>query len=1289
MSIEDAANAIVASNQGSGKGSNSGFNSTNPFALFVNSLASSATVEMFGHEPSEGIADFRAQHPVAGVVSQLGGFAIPYAGVGKLGTLPKIAGMLDKVGEADSILGSAKRNAVLFGGGVEAPRVIGSALTGGDTGETAQEAAFNTALELGFGGLGGYFRAAGKADKKALKLGANVDLKQPPQQIAQDILKSISENKVAPEDLPYANNMISNLENAIKSEKGEKYINEMDDGDAQPLNRLFKVSDLPNKSPITKKLFTEGAFDTPQELDSWETKAGLKGNIPYVQFPRFLATTDESGARAIEASIKSGGLRSVGENTLLGKEKDGLYVLAKKVEGDIGHWSKDDKWVMFKTSNPGKFSKTAQDWGDEIAKRNAWLVDKPRVADPENPLDILDEVQGLADAMPIHGFYQAVKGTGGKAVENLQKMIGLEGESESIRRLKSVFRENFAPAMYEFKSNPRAQWVFAQAKSAFQKAESLAHAMTYGDEALGKGANVYSKLMASASLSGKFGVTKAFAKIIEPLDQLQINELVAAVDKGLEGQALIDAHAKGVISKPVFDALNEIKPLDDYLIKQTQATQSAAGSKEFSPIKGHYLLPRTWKGTWRVPLKNENGRLIYIASGNTRQEALKQAERILKSPDAKGWKSSQAVTADTTDDLALALQVAAGSPEYMTAAGLKHALTKDTPRPKTFKVRTGVGGYEDSFTKQELTSKFYDNVLARNKYLAELSTNKVLGEQMAKVGIEDSQLFKELQRRIDSMAGKQGPINKVINAEIDKVFAPSLGKNSGSKIAGTINEVNHHLTLGALNLAFPVMNALTFIQNVMPRIAFTMKASDESLMKTYDWLPLIGSDKKVRGSFGALSPFKIMTQSFREMGRPDEALTKNFSKALREGVVDPKFVEEWSGSNAKQLLKLKETLRGEEPYSNFLKAASNYLPSMTEKLSRGNAFTVGHIVGRDFFKLEDEALYRFAKEFTEKTMYNYSAADRPRVFTGPLGTVFGQFKNWTAHYIYNMFEYLGEGFNYGNWSPFLWQQAGTTGLGGISASALYPVADKVNEWLTDKPLMETMYDRMGGGSGDAMTGNMVDGIYHGIPMFLGVSMSGQASDPLSDPSRTASMMFSFVQAQRAEALGKAVGQMIDNYSATGEHPINSEETRDLFISALAPKVMSRYAALTEDQGIKSLNNGNKLYAGLNVPERIMYTTGFMPKRVALQKDVNEALWKNQEEMKTKVTTYGRLWSEAEKDGDFDLMTQLQRNAMAEGVPLDSVIKSAKTQTRNREEPQMERQFKASDSLKFKSLGIVE
>ena len=80
-----------------------------------------------------------------------------------------------------------------------------------------------------------------------------------------------------------------------------------------------------------------------------------------------------------------------------------------------------------------------------------------------------------------------------------------------------------------------------------------------------------------------------------------------------------------------------------------------------------------------------------------------------------------------------------------------------------------------------------------------------------------------------------------------------------------------------------------------------------------------------------------------------------------------------------------------------------------ERLSRVHAFTSGWIMGRDVVGLVDEErLYQFAKEFTEKTMFGYTTADRPGIFTTPLGSATDLFKTWMMNHMMAMLEHTGQ-----------------------------------------------------------------------------------------------------------------------------------------------------------------------------------------------------------------------------------------------------------------------------------------
>lgn len=1270
------------------------FDQVNPWEGFLRSAASSATLEMFGHKPSEVVEGYRSEHPYMGLLSELTGVAGGYGAAFKgLEHLPQYNAMLDGAGalagdaEGKTIASGMARGAASMGT-VEAGRIAGAAVTGGDVKQTAEEGLFDTAAATGLGGIGGAFRAAGRTDASLDKLGIDIDMKEPAQVHMKAMKDAIDSGKVTPDDLPAAKAIIGDMKDAVLGEelpKENKYVSDLDTGDAQPINRLFKTSALPEgkESDVVRKRYIVSGRDFPDTISSTEalSAAGLSDDLDAVQFPRSIAFNSKNGAKSVESEITKN-LTQVGDNEFLGKEPNGLYVMAKKVVGNTGEADASDRWALFKTHDPARFSENA-DFASKVEDRNAWLAEKPIPIDPEHPKDILDEAQNMYNTMPMKGYYQATSGKSmAAAVDGIASRLGVEGESELGKRTKALLRETFAPAMNEYKNNPRAQYIYAHARNAFQKADSITHAMTYGDETLAEGKSVWGKLTKGSEATGKFKGLDAFNKIISGLSKDEFADVNKAWNMQLAPEKLGEAVSERIISPGAADALKKIDALDEYLIEQTKATQGATGDATFTPIKGHYLLPRTWEGSWRVPIFSEDNKLVYMASGKTKVGSEKMAKDLLDNKEVAGWYSKEPFLADTDRDFELAQQVRVGSPEYLTAAQLRANLAAQPGTPASFKVRTGVGGYKTDFTKEELVNKFRDNVSARNRYLAESSVRKILGPELTKLGIQNKGTFDSVQRRINALAGRQGEVSRAINEYTDKIFAPALGKNSASTIARTINRTMGHLTIGAGNIQRPVIDMMTFMQTVLPRIAFTMKASDSSLANAYSWLPVIDRTGMVKGSMGTLSPFRIMKQSFQLMSNPTAELSDHLNKALHESTID-----EWIGHNSQQRLSLKKVLDGEEGYGKFLEKLSSFLPTTAWKLSRANAFVVGHILGKGL-SLEGDGLFRFAKEFTDKTMYSYMTADKPRVFTGPLGGVFGQFKNWTAHYIGNMLEYAGEGYNYNNWSPLMYQMGGTTALGGLSATALMPIGNTFSQWLTDKSLMENLYERMGGGSGDNTLGGMSDALYMGLPAFLGLSLSGGVADPLSDPSRDAGMMFSFVQMNRAMALGKALGMAWDNYKMTGQHPVDSEATRDLLIQAMAPKVIARLAQQTHDDGIKSLNNGGMIMKDMNLAEKMMYDAGFMPKRIELAHEVSEQLWKDQDAMRDKIQTMGRLWHDAEENDASDVLTDLNKTAMVSGIPIDRVIASARGLDRIAQTPQLDRKFKPADLMRFKSLNII-
>jgi hypothetical protein len=328
--------------------------------------------------------------------------------------------------------------------------------------------------------------------------------------------------------------------------------------------------------------------------------------------------------------------------------------------------------------------------------------------------------------------------------------------------------------------------------------------------------------------------------------------------------------------------------------------------------------------------------------------------------------------------------------------------------------------------------------------------------------------------------------------------------------------------------------------------------------------------------------------------------------------------------------------------------------------------------------LQGEQLYRFAKEFTNNTMFLYGTADRARVITGPMGSAFGMFKNWQMHYMGWMAEYTGQGIMNGQWAPFMWMNAGTAMVGGLGALPLYSTANAFSEYATDESILSHVYDMFGGEEAS-------DAVFMGVPALFGVSLQGSAAAPFSDPARDASMLYSFVHWDRMRALGKAVGTAIDTYSVTGDHPGRDPLVRDQFARALLPRSIYRSMAVVEGNYVKSLSTGYPAIGDVGPVQRLMFAAGFNPVEVEKGYKVADELWKDQKKRQEAVQSYGRLWASAQLGRDSTRMQQLMRSAMLEGVPLDSIMRSAQIRIAKGREPQIERQYGPLERLKYRHI----
>lgn len=1273
----------------------------NYFTGFLNSAISSIP-EIVGAHATPDAAAFRAASPVGGFFSQAIPNVLPYVGVEKaISAIPTLENASTAFIEkgANPVTQSA-RKAIAVAAPTEALKVAGTAVANPDqTEEKFKEGIINTLGAGALGGLFGGFTAGGKVAPVLPLNEAGADLRFPAQEALSKLKAQLP--SILPEDQANHLGKMSELEGKVRTElvgDGSLQIDLANDGDARDITRLFKDSGS-KAGNIVKSRLIRGPNDFADDIQKQRVinAAGLDGNFDAVQLPRYVAfKTDQWAKKVTDDLILRGKMTAVDDNTLMAREKSGMAVMARKITGEVYAPKAGDEWVVWRTNEPGRFVPDVKGVADGVASRMAFLRQDNLDIDPTRPATIMDSMKRLVADTPIKDFRDAERKYGmlgdasSKIAEHLGYKPGSFGSNFAVNRAQAIVNQYLTPKLYQFKNNPVAKYILGHADLAYSQAKYLSDRMING-EAVNDAAKGFSKIFGDPESTGEFAGLRSIKSIVNSLSNEELQSLhpVSDIIAGSEDPtaAIEKLRTEGHISENLYKGLKDLDAQDGRLMNELVNHQKAAGTNDFNPMKGHFMLSRVWEGDFRAPITDEDGNFVYVAAGKTPGEADKIAKGIIEQSELKGLKHIPAEQFDALGDLKLAGQIATKSKDYGV---LSSANAKLRSSPQTFKERTGVGGYKTHFSAKEMVDKLSSHIGSYYDEMAKLSVNTSLEKELSWMHQNDPKAFGAVTERLRQMSGAPGPIGQFINAATDKVLKPALGRNSATKISAFLNEATYHLQLGMGTALFPAMNAITFMQTVLPETAFVMNAGESSIMRDYyDVFLTGGKDLKPRGNVGALSPMKILIGSFKKMANAeaDPVYNSMLSQAHREGVIDPQLLNEFIGKSSALKTSISDVMSGDEPLINLVRSFSGWLPSKSERFARGQAFTTGYMIGKDVMGLEDNNLYKFARKFTERTMYNYGTQDRATLMTGPLGRVFGLFKNWQTHYIFSMMQYAEEGAKYGNWSPLMWQMGGTAAVGGISALPMYAVADRFSKMATDKSLLQQVYGQFGPGDPVGEAGGLSDAIFLGLPAFMGVSLAGNVAAPFNDPIRDASQLASFPQWDRMRRLGQAVGDSIDMYTATGQHPVNSPGVRDLFIAALAPKSIARSFQITQDNALRSLNTGNTIMKDMTTAEKLMFTVGITPRRVGIDYAAANELQKNSDKKKALTTDYGRAWAEAQMEQNWDKLSDLREQAMILNLDIASITKSANTYREKKSTNFIERQYSEKEKSALRGLGI--
>lgn len=1049
-------------------------------------------------------------------------------------------------------------------------------------------------------------------------------------------------------------------------------------------------------------------FASRQEVDAALQAAGITdGNIHYVQHPRVVTVKTEAGAQRVEGALQGPGFSRVGvsgrgQGTWIAEEKDGGYIVAKRIAGEpsararraAGKRGVPDytgKYVFFRTDRPLEFNPRAAKMHDALL--SVFRPLRPLARDPaEKAIPVMRMVRELEAAHPLP---EELLGVPKRAVWNYiegrtspEFRDALEAIGRRVDHFGSELKRVLSPGLVQFSQSKRAMRLNSIVRAAFNK-------MNLAVEVEFAGAKVPTK---AKTLIGQLVEVPEFGKstrdMLEKLNDRGMAELSYTLVNELSPG---EATQKG-FQREVVELLRHLNRNDKIRTAESVAIQNLArehgllaGVDEFVPLEFHYGITKTWRGNFRHEILNEEGKVVGYGSGYTAADAKREAEAIITAAKATGTSSTGlslgrfSRIGNREEDLANAVRIDEGLQGVADVRRARSALAINPPEQQLHLRGEALGsiGSVRPFTKAELKDILLSNIIATRRANLNTALRIATQDELVKLQSEFPELAKDLIQRINQRAGRRVPggISEIVEKGVDKVLAPVLGTNSASKIAHAVNQGMFTLTLGLFDMGFAAINAVTPVMTSMPEVAWLMTAPPERVSKYYSSLLGVTREGGAR-SFYSLDPLRTLAQGLQRLVKPQEGDIALFERALQEHIIDPKFVEEFTGSATRGVYGAEAAKDG---WAKWLYNLSNFPAAKSEEFSRGLTFMMGIDMGEKFWGLEGERLFQFGREFVEHTQYLYTAADRPRILTGPLGQIFGLFKNWGMHQIASLSKYHGEAFLDGNIAPLLWTGVGIGAVGGVGALPWFTVADNFSRLVSGKGVQQNIYETMGYDPASPSR-YFIDGLYYGLPSLMNVSLQARGSAISANPMHDIAQLTSIAAWDRAQWIGDFLGSSLNYATATGKHPVTSREVMDKFVRATAPRTFYRFISTTQDNALRSLKTQGRLVGPLTFSQRAAYTLGMTPLEIDKYFSAADEAWRSTDARRNAVDTLGAALADAQLSGDVGSQNAALGQALRAGV-LDSVVRSASSRVRIQTEDQMDRQLKdAASQVKRRAIG---
>lgn len=904
-------------------------------------------------------------------------------------------------------------------------------------------------------------------------------------------------------------------------------------------------------------------------------------------------------------------------------------------------------FFSFRTHNPSRFFPDMR-IDTDMPEPGVALSFEDRI--PRGKSDFLDKAMAFRDIYlskaTIQAGYEARMAGKGARQRITQEMLAGPTMGKEIARL---FETYTAPTDQQLRSSPEGRSILGLYQALFDAADGRKSRLLHGMASIPEDKNPITALFSAPNMDDSNALVTGLRKTLQ--EDPAALEIIRRFDKigNVDVASIADTPAGKWLELALKTNDAEIEAINNAI--DALRIAGATDAKKIPHRQNHFGLSRKWDGSNFYPIYKEGAaEPIAVVAGGSRSHAERKADEwIAAETAARGTKlrKGQPFVAGQGDDVPAFIRVSALNPGLLEP-------------------RAGMRGYEHEFEPYKHVDDFIteldDNYTRRWRYAASVVGDALTGGKLNQLRARDPHAYNIVKTRIMQLKGQPGPAEQIMNRIVDQVAAPYVGTNSLTKASEAVNETMFHLLHGAGNIATPLLNLTSVAQTQFPE-AVNFLTSDPSVLRGMGYMiPTFGPDGLPRpGMLYSVDPIGIMSGGVKRATDPTPEEMAVFQELFNKKEMGTGLANEYTGQDRTIAQRASEGIRGPEDVVFWAKKLSSLMMSKTEQISRTTAVgmaleSMARFEKINGIKFTHEQRVANALKYVRRTSYGYFTADRPMMYTTPLGALFGNQKTWMTNYLFIMAEYFGLGAQKQNWAPLLMTLGTTTMLGGVFAVPVLGAAlDAYTEFFHDQDAKEYIYSNLGEG------GNPIS---FGLPALFGVSLAGNVSAPGSNLAHDASFMQSIVALSKAQQIGRAFGRAWDDQMVLGMNPLQDPLFQRQAAQALAPRSMYRgLEAILSDQ-ITSAATGYPMVQHEGIGSRILSGLGFRDVDVALQYAAYDDMIKSRDETRRQISLFGEAYAQASLANNREQMLSILQQASVRGLDISRVMQSSQIRMRN-------------------------